>query len=70
MKKNMTFGLLLAAVFVLSAVMPFAVRDVAAGDGVVNRYAVIVGISDYKAISDLSYCDEDANDWFNQLDPR
>ncbi len=37
------------------------------GDGVVNRYAVIVGISDYKAISDLSYCDEDATDWYNYL---
>jgi hypothetical protein len=33
----------------------------------VQKYAVIVGISDYKAISDLSYCDEDASDWFNYL---
>jgi hypothetical protein len=31
----------------------------------VQKYAVIVGISDYKAISDLSYCDEDAADWYN-----
>lgn len=31
------------------------------------RYAVIVGISDYKAINDLSYCDEDATDWYNHL---
>jgi hypothetical protein len=31
----------------------------------VQKYAVIVGISDYKAISDLSFCDEDASDWFN-----
>jgi hypothetical protein len=31
----------------------------------VQKYAVIVGISDYKAISDLSYCDEDASDWYN-----
>ena len=30
-------------------------------------YAVIVGISDYKAINDLSYCDEDATDWYNHL---
>lgn len=37
------------------------------GDGIVNKYAVIVGISDYKAISDLSYCDEDASDWYWQL---
>ncbi|MHA1974457.1 MAG: caspase family protein [Candidatus Hodarchaeales archaeon] len=39
----------------------------ATGDGVVNLYAVVVGISDYKAISDLSYCDEDATDWYNYL---
>ncbi len=32
-----------------------------------NKYAVIVGISDYEAISDLSYCDEDATDWYNYL---
>jgi hypothetical protein len=35
--------------------------------GGVVKYAVIVGISDYKAISDLSYCDEDATDWYNHL---
>ncbi|MFX1390771.1 MAG: caspase family protein, partial [Promethearchaeota archaeon] len=33
----------------------------------VEKYAVIVGISDYKAINDLSYCDEDATDWYNHL---
>jgi hypothetical protein len=32
-----------------------------------DQFAVIVGISDYKAISDLSYCDEDATDWYNYL---
>ena len=37
------------------------------GDGVVHKWAVIVGISDYKAISDLSYCDEDATDWYNYI---
>ncbi|TFG34865.1 hypothetical protein EU527_01445 [Candidatus Thorarchaeota archaeon] len=37
------------------------------GDGVVRKWAVIVGISDYKSISDLSYCDEDATDWYNYL---
>ena len=26
-----------------------------------------MGISDYEAISDLSYCDEDATDWYNYL---
>lgn len=39
------------------------------GDGIVNKYALIIGISDYSIISDLSYCDEDASDWFNYLDP-
>jgi hypothetical protein len=34
---------------------------------VVEKYAVIVGISDYKSISDLSYCDEDANAWYAYL---
>jgi hypothetical protein len=32
-----------------------------------DAWAIIVGISDYKAISDLSYCDEDATDWYNYL---
>jgi hypothetical protein len=31
----------------------------------VEKWAVIVGISDYDAINDLSYCDEDATDWYN-----
>ncbi|MFX1417146.1 MAG: caspase family protein [Promethearchaeota archaeon] len=31
------------------------------------KYAVIVGISDYKSISDLDLCDEDATDWYNYL---
>lgn len=35
----------------------------------VDKYALIIGISDYKAISDLSYCDEDATDWYNYLAP-
>jgi len=33
----------------------------------VEYYAVLVGISDYLSISDLSYCDEDASDWYNHL---
>ncbi|MDF1537877.1 MAG: caspase family protein [Candidatus Thorarchaeota archaeon] len=32
-----------------------------------NKYALIVGISDYSAINDLTYCDEDATDWYNYL---
>ncbi len=37
------------------------------GNGEVNKYALIIGISDYAAISDLNYCDEDATDWYNYL---
>ncbi|MHA1247587.1 MAG: pre-peptidase C-terminal domain-containing protein [Candidatus Thorarchaeota archaeon] len=37
------------------------------GDGVVHKWAVIVGISDYEVISDLTYCDEDVTDWYNYL---
>jgi hypothetical protein len=32
-----------------------------------DKFAVIVGISNYKSINDLSFCDEDATDWFNYL---
>jgi hypothetical protein len=35
--------------------------------GTGGKYAIIVGISDYGYISDLNYCDEDATDWYNQL---
>ena len=35
--------------------------------GTGGKYAIIVGISDYLSISDLSYCDEDATDWYNFL---
>ncbi|MHA1584621.1 MAG: Ig-like domain-containing protein, partial [Promethearchaeota archaeon] len=35
--------------------------------GSTGKYALVVGISDYKAINDLSYCDEDATDWYNYL---
>jgi hypothetical protein len=37
------------------------------GWGTGGKYAIIVGISDYQSISDLSYCDEDATDWYWQL---
>jgi hypothetical protein len=40
------------------------------GDGVVRKYAVLVGISEYKAISGLSFCDEDVIDWYNHLNPQ
>jgi len=32
--------------------------------GTGGKYAVIVGISDYTSINDLSFCDEDAYDWY------
>jgi hypothetical protein len=35
--------------------------------GTGGKYAILVGISDYQSISDLSYCDEDATDWYNFL---
>ncbi len=35
--------------------------------GTGGKYAIIVGISDYSSISDLSYCDEDATDWYYYL---
>jgi hypothetical protein len=37
------------------------------GWGTGGKYAIIIGISDYQSISDLSYCDEDATDWYNFL---
>lgn len=34
------------------------------GDGVVRKHALIIGISDYKGTAnDLTYCDDDADDW-------
>jgi hypothetical protein len=34
------------------------------GDGVVRKYAVVIGISDYATdANDLEYCDDDAADW-------
>jgi hypothetical protein len=35
--------------------------------GTGGKYAIIMGISNYQSISDLSYCDEDALDWYNFL---
>lgn len=34
---------------------------------ITNKYAVIIGISDYMYINDLEYCDEDAVSWCNYL---
>jgi hypothetical protein len=35
--------------------------------GTGGKYAIVVGISNYQSISDLSYCDEDAYDWYQYL---
>lgn len=35
-----------------------------------KKYALIVGVSDYKDISDLRFCDEDATDWYRYLKER
>jgi hypothetical protein len=38
------------------------------GDGVVDKLALVIGISDYEGTSsDLTYCDDDAMDWKNYL---
>jgi hypothetical protein len=35
--------------------------------GTGGKYAIIVGISDYASINDLSFCDEDATDVYNKV---
>jgi hypothetical protein len=38
------------------------------GDGVVRKWALVIGISDYEGTqNDLTYCDDDAMDWKNFL---
>jgi hypothetical protein len=37
--------------------------------GTGGKYAILVGISDYSAINDLSFCDEDATDFYNKIYP-
>jgi len=38
------------------------------GDGVVRKHALVIGISDYEGTAnDLTYCDDDAQDWKNFL---
>ena len=38
------------------------------GYGQVNKYALVIGISDYEGtVNDLQYCDDDAIDWKNFL---
>jgi PKD repeat protein len=35
-----------------------------------NKYAVVIGISDYQGDNDLTYCDEDANTWTAYLEAQ
>jgi hypothetical protein len=38
------------------------------GDGIIHKYALVIGISDYEGTAnDLAYCDDDAQDWKNFL---
>lgn len=40
-------------------------------DGVVEKWALCIGISDYQGVSnDLTYCDDDAQDWKNFLNSQ
>ena len=42
--------------------------DNGGGHGDVNKYALVIGISDYEGtVNDLKYCDDDAMDWKNFL---
>ncbi len=41
------------------------------GDGVVRKWALCIGISDYDGtVNDLTYCDDDATDWKNFLNGK
>jgi len=45
--------------------------DGSAGDGVVRKWALCIGISDYEGSDiDLNYCDDDAEDWANFLNSQ
>ena len=42
--------------------------SVSSGSSGINKYALVIGISDYEGWqNDLQYCDDDANDWKNFL---
>ncbi len=63
-KKIVLVGLLTVSLFLISGFISVQAEDP------VDKYALIIGISDYKAISDLNYCDEDATDWYNYLSTK
>ena len=62
-KKAFLFGIISVVLIVITISAVQGLEDP------VDKYALIIGISDYKTINDLSYCDEDATDWFNYLNP-
>jgi hypothetical protein len=62
-KKAFLFGIITLVILVTTVASVQGLEDP------VDKYALIIGISDYKAISDLSFCDEDATDWYNYLNP-
>ena len=62
-KKAVIIGLITVAIFLTSSFLAVTAEDP------VDKYALIIGISDYEVINDLSYCDEDATDWYNYLAP-
>ncbi|TFG09006.1 caspase family protein [Candidatus Heimdallarchaeota archaeon] len=62
-KKTVLFGFIAAAIIIASSSIAAAEIDP------VDKYALIIGVSDYEVINDLSYCDEDATDWYNYLAP-
>jgi hypothetical protein len=42
--------------------------NIGGGSNPVNKYALVIGISDYESdVNDLEYCDDDAMDWKNFL---
>ena len=66
------FSLVLMLVITLSCVLgfpafPLAKGDLGASSG--ESWAIIVGVSDYKYVNDLNYCDDDAIGLYNQIAP-
>jgi len=47
------------------------VNNTNGGDGIVRKFALVIGISDYEGTAnDLTYCDDDAIDWRNFLQSK
>ena len=64
------FVVVLMLVITLPCVLGFAAFPLAKGDLDASNgesWAIIVGVSDYKYINDLNYCDDDAIGLYNQI---